>query len=167
MSTVNRINSNYTIYYDSTISQYRGVCNLCGGTDAAANATLATVIQAVIGLLGNGSIFVKNAALPAGLTYGDTILIITDYHGIRKFYSNGALVGAMGDGLNGTATITVGLTSITVNHSLGVSPPHVSLESQDNLDGRDVWVSGKSSTQFTVNISSLDPSNNHVFKWKV
>ena len=167
MSTVNRINSDYTVYYESAISAWRGMCNLCGGTDAASNATLATVIQAVITLLSSGgTIYVKNAALPAGLTYGSAILIITDYQGARKFYSNGAIVGAMGDGLCGTATITVGLTSVVVNHSLGVSPPHVALEQQDDLGGRDVWISGKSSTQFTINISSVDFTD-HVFKWKV
>ncbi len=168
MTTIDRICSDYTVYYNSTAVLWEGRANKCGGTDAASNATLATVMQACITLLSSGgSIFLKGAVLPAGLTYGSTIIIIVDYNGTRKTYSNGNLIHAEGTGLSGQATITAGLTSVVVNHSLGVLP-RVKLTPQDDLTGYSFFCpySTRSTTQFYIQISSQLMAN-VTFDWEV
>ena len=89
MVTIDRINSDYTIFYDDGASVYRGMCNKCGGTDASASATKSTVQQAVVDLLTSGGIiYLKAMTLDGTVTFGSTILIIEDYQGVRKLYSN-------------------------------------------------------------------------------
>jgi len=47
------------------------------------------VIQnAVNSLLQGGTVFLKEVQLPADVTFGSNILIVEDYQGERKFYSN-------------------------------------------------------------------------------
>jgi fructose-1-phosphate kinase PfkB-like protein len=72
---------------------------------------------------------------------------------MTKFYADGVLIDAIGKGLTGTATIASGGTSVTCTHVLG-AVPKVFLELLTNLGGRSVWISNKSETQFTINISS-------------
>jgi fructose-1-phosphate kinase PfkB-like protein len=72
---------------------------------------------------------------------------------MARFFADGVLVDAIGKGLTGTATIASGGTSVTCTHVLGVIPK-VFLELLANLGGRSVWISNKTETQFTINISS-------------
>jgi hypothetical protein len=83
----------------------------------------------------------------------------------QRFYVGGVLVGALGTGLSGTASIPSGGTSVVCSHSLGIVP-RVLLEILSNLGGRSVWISGKSATQFTINISSSGGSS-FSFGWQV
>jgi hypothetical protein len=99
MVTVDRINSDYSVLYDSALAKWLGLCNKCGGGDAAANADLDTVMQAVITLLEagvGGSIYLKEGQVGT-LTYGATILIIEDYHGHRTYYRNNQKLREVGD----------------------------------------------------------------------
>ena len=89
MVTFDRINSDYTVYYDSVNALYRGVCNRCGGTDASPNANKDTVIDAVVTLLGStgGSIWLKELLFGTH-TINDNIIVVEDYQGRRKYISN-------------------------------------------------------------------------------
>jgi hypothetical protein len=79
---------------------------------------------------------------------------------------NGSIVDVEGAGLSGTAVISSGGTSVTVSlQSIGVTP-HVFLEPLSNLGGRSVWISGKSQTGFTINVSSSGGSS-FTFGWRV
>lgn len=116
MVTIDRVNSDYTVFLNSSTAQWEGRCNKCGGTDASSNATLATVLAEVITLLpSGGTIYLKAAALPGGLTYGSIILIIVDYQGIRKFYSNNAQIGEVG--ANDYQTTATGITAFSPSGS--------------------------------------------------
>lgn len=91
MVTIDRINSDYTIYYDSQAGLFRGLCNKCGGEDASASANKETVQQAVVDLLvtaGGGSMFLKDNTLHAGVlsTLPSNVLVIEDRQGLRTFY---------------------------------------------------------------------------------
>ena len=168
MVTIDRVTSDYTVFYTTSSGLWEGRCNKCGGTDASSNATLATVMASVITLLSSGgSIFLKGAALPVGLTYGSTIIIVVDYQGTRKTYSNNALVAAEGAGLQGTATIVAGTTSILVSHSLG-AVPKVLLTLQSDIGGYSVFspVATRSTSQFYIHIGSM-MMENVLVDWKV
>jgi len=70
---------NDTYYADATFKGGRDY----SGTDAS------TVIQlAIDALTDGGTIFLKEIQLPTPVTYGDNILIIEEYQGERKIYSN-------------------------------------------------------------------------------
>lgn len=59
MVTIDRINSDYTIYYDEQAELYRAMCNKCGGTSYS-NSNLATALQNAIDALTNGGkIFIR------------------------------------------------------------------------------------------------------------
>jgi hypothetical protein len=83
-----------------------------------------------------------------------------------KFYVNGVLVDAVGAGLNGSATIPSGGTSIACTHGLG-STPKVFFSPKTNLAGRSVWISGHSNSGFTINISSSAGSGGILFDYVV
>lgn len=144
------------------------MCNKCGGTNYE-NQSKQICVQNVIDGLGSGggSIYLRTMGIPSGITYGSQILIIEDYQGKIKMYSNNAMVDAIGVNLKGTATITAGTTSVVVNHSLGTTPRvFLQPKSFEAADKR-FWPSGESSTQFTINIDSADPFNDLTYSWEV
>jgi hypothetical protein len=111
MVTIDRINSDYTVFYDSAAAVYRGVCNKCGGSDVAANANKATVQQAVVTALSSGgSIFLKAMTLDGTVTYGSIIIIIEDYQGVRKLYCNNAQIAEFANA-NSYQTTATGIES--------------------------------------------------------
>jgi hypothetical protein len=57
--------------------------------------------------------------------------------------------------------------SVVVGHALGKVPDAVLPEPQDDLGGRSFWVTGKTLTEFTFHISSLDPESDHSFRCRV
>jgi len=67
---------------------------------------------------------------------------------------------------SGTGTVTAGNTSIVITHGLAITPTlaNIDLTPQDNLSGRNIWVSTPTSTQFTIHLSSADAIN-HVIGW--
>ena len=112
MVTIDRINSDYTVYYDSTAGLYRGVCNKCLGSDVAANVDKATVQQAVATALagaGGGSMFLKAMTLDGTVTFGSTVLIIEDYHGVCKLYSNSLQIAELAHHANFKPKLAHGL----------------------------------------------------------
>jgi len=134
MVTIDRINSDYSVFYSTAESKWLGMCNKCGGTDAAANATLDTVMQAVITLLEagvGGSIYLKEGQVGT-LTYNATVLIIEDYHGVRKFYSNNAQIGEIGSG--NYQTTSDGIESFTPTGS-AFNGRVVTVYSSHDVDG--------------------------------
>jgi hypothetical protein len=87
MSTKDRINSSYTVYYDTSTSKYWARCNTCGGTDYS-DPSKAVVQQAAVNALTSGGIiYLKEMTLDGTVTYGNSILFIEDYQGARKIYS--------------------------------------------------------------------------------
>jgi len=66
----------------------------------------------------------------------------------------------------GNATLTSGNTYIDVEHEISITPQinRISVTPQDDLNGKDFWVSNVNSTHFRINIDSTDGSN-HVFGW--
>jgi hypothetical protein len=60
---------------------------------------------------------------------------------------------------SGSATITAGNTSITVNHGLASTPVRVSLTPSTDTLGARWWISATSSTQFTISINASQASN--------
>lgn len=62
----------------------------------------------------------------------------------------------------GIATITAGNTSVVVNHTLGVTPL-VTVQSQ-STGGFMNYISGKSTTQFTINILAPQDTDT-IFDW--
>jgi hypothetical protein len=94
MVTIDRINSDYTIYYDEQAQLYRAMCNKCGGSDASPNSDKATVQQAVVNLVqsaGGGSMFLKANSLDSTVKSNlpSNVLVIEDYQGKRTFYRDG------------------------------------------------------------------------------
>lgn len=65
---------------------------------------------------------------------------------------------------SGTATITAGNTTVTVDHTYGSDDFEVILTPLDDLGGRTAYPSGKTDTQFVINISSMDLAD-HSFDW--
>ena len=61
-----------------------------------------------------------------------------------------------------TATIVAGNVSVDVPHTLGVVPSIVTVELQDDLAGRNWFVTGKTALKFTLNINGPDIGD-HVF----
>jgi hypothetical protein len=70
---------------------------------------------------------------------------------------------------NGTATVLAGQTAVTVPHGLGFAPSlkEITLQPQDDLGARDYWPSSPDATNFQINISFGDPSQNHTFTWTI
>jgi hypothetical protein len=100
MVTMDRINSDYTIYYDEQAQLYRAMCNKCGGSDAGSNADKSTVQQAVVNLvqtLGGGTIFLKAMTLDDTVTFDDRVLIIEDHQGKRTYYRSNQRLFEVGD----------------------------------------------------------------------
>lgn len=60
------------------------------GTDEGA------VIQASITALTKGIIYVKNIAMPAGITHKDRVVVVIDWHGTLEFYGKYGHVGQTG-----------------------------------------------------------------------
>lgn len=57
----------------------------------------------------------------------------------------------------GSATVTIGNTSVQVTHGCcGEIPSVIFLQALDGLGGRNAYPSNKTSTSFTLNISSQD-----------
>ncbi len=100
MVTIDRINSDYTIYYDEQAQIYRAMCNKCGGSNADSNPDKATVQQAVVNLVqtaGGGTIYLKAMTLDDTVTFDDTVLIIEDHQGKRTYYRDNARLFEVGD----------------------------------------------------------------------
>jgi hypothetical protein len=64
-----------------------------------------------------------------------------------------------------TVTVLAGYTTIVVAHTLGTASFINDIEPQDDLGGRSYWITTKTTTHYTLNISSMD-MDNHVFKVK-
>ncbi len=69
--------------------------------------------------------------------------------------------------LSGSSTIPAGSTSVTITHTYGASPPVVQIEPQSFLNGNEWRVINKTTTQFTVQLLSVDFANAFVFDWAV
>ena len=65
----------------------------------------------------------------------------------------------------GTATITTTQSAIVVSHGLALSPTAVTVTPQGNPGSLTWWVSGTSSSQFTINVSA-NPGSNLSFYWR-
>jgi hypothetical protein len=69
---------------------FYGKSTTLGNNNIEPNADLATVIQAALNLRGgNGIFYLKNVALPSGLTYRGTAVMWELYDGIEAKYTNG------------------------------------------------------------------------------
>jgi len=66
----------------------------------------------------------------------------------------------------GSCTISAGNTVTTVNHNLNIQDLYVYIVPLDDLGGRDVKISNKTSTSFQVVISSSD-LDDHTFEYMV
>lgn len=100
MVTIDRIGVDYTIYYDSENTLYRGFCNKCGGSNPSPNVNKATVQQAVVDLLtSGGSIFLKAMTLDNTVMSNlpSNVLVIEDYQGQRTFYRDGTRLRELAD----------------------------------------------------------------------
>jgi hypothetical protein len=83
---IGSVPADYVIFLQGDI--YYAECLVPDGTDYS-GATKATIQQnAVDALATGGTIYLKEITLDGAVTYGNTILIIEDYQGIRKIYSN-------------------------------------------------------------------------------
>jgi len=60
---------------------------------------------------------------------------------------------------SGSATITAGQTSTTVNHGLHVTPARVILTPVTDTGGKRYWISAKTSSTFTITIDSIYASD--------
>ena len=88
--------------------------------------------------------------------------------GQDQFIVGGSIVSVRGSGLSGTATIAAGNTSVTVNHSLGNGlTPKVLLTPVQKMGTLTWWTSGKSASQFTINISAASAGSALSFDWLV
>jgi len=192
---------------DSTIIE--AINGITGKIDYSGTNTSTVIQSAIDALTSGGTIYLKELELPA-VTYGNNILIIEDYQGERKAYSNLAKIrnlprltsdpdvtgwgsaeagrewfntttkqGILWDGSlkrvfipsaagggYGTLTITAGQESGSFTHGSGQIPQHVCVTPLTNLEGRNYWVSEKTSSTVTVKISSTDLSD-HQFLIKV
>ena len=70
--------------------------------------------------------------------------------------------------IRGTATVLTGETYVTVPHGLSGAPDleDITLQPQDDLQGRDYWPSNVTSTTFRINISFMDMAA-HVFGYTI
>lgn len=85
--------------------------------------------------------------------------------GAPKIYISGEgyVLGRYGKQF-GTATISAGQTSVTVNHGLGTTPRKVIVTPTSN-PGTQWWVSNVTATSFTINVASA-PTTNLTFYWE-
>ena len=69
---------------------------------------------------------------------------------------------------HGTATVLAGQTYVTVTHGLATAPAvaDITLQPQDNLEGRDYWPSDPDALTFRINVSSSDMVD-HVFTYSI
>jgi len=67
---------------------------------------------------------------------------------------------------SGTATVAQGNTTQVVTHSLGVSTYGLALTPLADPGGT-FWASGKSATQFTINLQTAAPIGGISFDWLV
>lgn len=69
---------------------------------------------------------------------------------------------------SGSGTVTAGNTFVDVTHGLFFTPDinKIEVTPQDDLGGRDFWVSNVGATTFRINISAADLVNDHVFGWR-
>lgn len=85
-----------------------------------------------------------------------------------KFYDGTSiqtLPSAATAGAHGTATITIGNTTKVVAHGLGDTPTDVQLTPKQDVGSRRFWWDSEDATNFTINISSPDLTNNLVFSY--
>jgi len=85
-----------------------------------------------------------------------------------QFLVGGNIVSVRGAGLTGTATIAANAKSVTVAHSLGngLTPRVFVTPLQDMTSYGEPFITGKSATQFTINIHSSAGSALQ-FDWSV
>jgi parallel beta-helix repeat protein len=112
MVTIDRINSDYTIYYDEQAELYRAMCNKCGGTDYS-NSDAATVIQNAIDALTNGGkIFIKRGTYLISTSITMKSSIVLEGEGYNKTILklannvNDTLI-KIGDGTNTIARVEI------------------------------------------------------------
>lgn len=60
---------------------------------------------------------------------------------------------------SGSASITTGQTTVSVNHGLATTLTNVVITPTSSTGGKDWWVSGKAASQFTINIDSTHTSD--------
>lgn len=163
MVRADRIPCMYSVFEDATYTY--AYCNECGGTnykDVIANRQ--TIVQNAIDTLeaGNGGVvWLKEVQLPVGCTYENDILIVEDYQGKRRYYSNTYYMNIDA----GSATITAQTTTKVVNHTLGTSAIVVTLTPTTDFNKAFYKVTTKTSTQFTIEIDSDDPFDDITFDW--
>jgi hypothetical protein len=88
--------------------------------------------------------------------------------GQDQYIVGGNIVSVRGAGLSGNATITAGNTSVNVSHSLGNGlTPKVFVTPVQKMGSLTYWVSGKSASQFTINISAASAGSALSFDWTV
>lgn len=66
----------------------------------------------------------------------------------------------------GASTVTSGNTTVVVSHALGAASYQVSLTPLADPQGR-FWITGKSATQFTINLQVAAPVAGVSFDWIV
>jgi hypothetical protein len=74
--------------------------------------------------------------------------------------------GIIGKFKSGSATVSVGATSVIVTHGMGASSSAVSVTPTQDPGGR-FWVSGKSATAFQINLQVAAPVGGIAFDYIV
>lgn len=67
----------------------------------------------------------------------------------------------------GTNTIPATATTLTVVHNLGLATYSVILTPNGGPASSNYWISGKTSTQFVINLASPAPTGGTTFDWMV
>jgi hypothetical protein len=95
MVTLEHIPSIYVVSYYNSL--YWAWNNKCGGTNYSEATLVAAINDAIAALSSGGMIWLKELQNPGGLnSYSSSILIVEEYHGTIKFYSNNVQIGEIG-----------------------------------------------------------------------
>jgi len=95
MVTLEHIPSIYVISYYNSL--YNAWHNKCGGTNVNVATLVGAIDGAIAALTSGGMIWLKELQNPGGLSsYSTNILIVEEYHGTLKFYSNNLQIGEIG-----------------------------------------------------------------------
>ena len=81
-----------------------------------------------------------------------------------RWFANNVYDKFVGKFVHGTATVPATATTVVVTHNLGSTTYQVILQQLLNLSGT-FWVSNKTSSQFTINLSVAAPTGGATFDW--
>ena len=97
MVTLEHIPSIYVISYYNSL--YNAWHNKCGGTNYNVATLVLAINNAIAALTATGGmIWLKELQNPGGISsYGTNILIVEEYHGTIKYYSNNRQIEQIGD----------------------------------------------------------------------